>query len=136
MAEKTLAQKLGIKPGYRLLVMNAPEGFSERLQPLPEDASLETTPGKNFDAVLVFVRSKAEIDAYAPAAAGAIRFDGLLWFAYPKRTAKIPTDIHRDVGWDALDGLGFMGIAQVAVDDTWSATRFRPMEKVKHQRGS
>lgn len=131
MAEKTLAQKLGIKPGYRLWLVNAPEGFAERLQPLPEGASLETTPGKNYDAALVFVRSKAEIDAHAPAAAGAIRFDGLLWFAYPKRASKIPTDIHRDVGWDALDELGFRGIAQVAVDDTWAATRFRPVNTVK-----
>lgn len=132
---KTLAQKLGIKPGHKLLLMHAPEGCAEKLQPLPEGASIESTPGENYDAALVFVRNKAEIDDYAPSALGSVKYDGLLWFAYPKKSSKIPTDIHRDVGWGTVKGAGFEAIAQVAIDETWSATRFRPAEMVKRQRG-
>ena len=134
MSQKTLAQKLGLKIGHRLLVLNAPEGILGRLQPLPEGASLETTSGQNFDAALVFVRNKAEIDAHAAEAAESVKRDGLLWFAYPKQTSKIATDIHRDVGWDALRDRGYAPIAQVAVDETWSATRFRPEAMVKRQK--
>jgi hypothetical protein len=134
MSQKTLPQKLGIKPGQRLLLMNAPEGIADMLKVLPEGASLETTSGKDFDAALIFVRNKAEIDVNAAEAVGSVKRDGLLWFAYPKQTSKIKTDIHRDVGWDAVKGAGFEPIAQVAIDETWSATRFRPADMVKRQK--
>jgi hypothetical protein len=133
MAEKTLTQKLGIKPGYKLLVLNAPEGIMDALHPLPEGATLETTAGEGFDAVLAFVHHKADIDAFASMAAKSAKYDGLLWFAYPKQSSKVKTDIHRDVGWDAVNGLGFAGVAQVAVNETWAATRFRPADAVKRK---
>ena len=131
MVEKTLAQKLLIKPGNKVLVLNAPAGYVDRLNPLPEGATVTTTPGKNFDVVLAFMHNKAEVDSQSEHVVQAVKYDGLLWFAYPKKTSKIKTDITRDIGWEKVRGMGLEGVAMVAVDDTWSAMRYRPKEKVK-----
>jgi hypothetical protein len=136
MAERTLIQKFGIKPGFRLLVLNAPQGALEQLASLPEGATLHTGPDKGksgggYDVVLTFAHNKAEVDAHAAGAAKALKKGGLLWFAYPKQTSKIKTDIHRDTGWDAVTKLGFEGVSLTAIDDMWSAMRYRPAGEIK-----
>ena len=134
MSQRSLTQKLLIKPNYKVLVMNAPQGYADMLLPLPEGAALSTTPGTNFDCVLAFVYSRADVESYTRTAAKAVKPDGLLWFAYPKKTSKIKTDITRDVGWDTIYGMGWQGVAMIAIDDTWAAMRYRPDEKVKRQK--
>lgn len=134
MSEKTLVQKLLIKPRHKVLLMNAPQGYADMLKPLPEGATLATTPGENFDCVLAFVSNKADIDVHAETVVRSARHDGLMWFAYPKKSSKVKTDITRDIGWESVQKLGMEGIAQVAIDDTWAATRFRPNDMVKRPR--
>jgi hypothetical protein len=135
MNPSPLARKLGIKAGHRVLVTGAPGGYLEELGDLPEGTSLSTQPeGEPYDVVQTFVRDRAAIDEAAPEALGALKPGGLLWFAYPKKTSSIKTDISRDVGWDALTSAGWACIAQLSIDDTWSAGRFRPTADIK--RGS
>src|ERR1700690_2231495 len=88
-----LVKKLGIKPGHHVLVLNAPSGFVAALGTLPATASLTTQADSTFDAILVFVHNKAEADKYTPLALRALKARGLLWFAYPKKSAKVETDI-------------------------------------------
>jgi hypothetical protein len=126
MADSALVKKLGIKPGQGLLIMNAPQGYIERLSPLPEGASLATGPGGSFGFVQLFVANRAELNALAPAALEAAQPGALLWFAYPKRSSKLPTDLTRDEGWSSVTDAGFDGVAQISIDATWSAVRFRP----------
>ena len=134
MSQKSLAQKLLIKPGYKVLLMNAPQGYADMLMPLPDGAAMSTTPGENFDCVLAFVTNKADIEAHAKTVVKSVIHDGLMWFAYPKKSSKVKTDITRDVGWESVQKLGMEGIAQIAIDDTWAATRFRPNDMVKRPR--
>jgi hypothetical protein len=134
MAGSALAKKLGIREGQRLLIINAPEGYVDSLAPLPEYAEVQTTPDGAFDFVQVFVHSRADVEQYARTAIGALKPGGLLWFTYPKKTSKIKTDIHRDLGWDAVTNAGMEGIASVSVDDTWSGIRFRPAGDVKREK--
>jgi hypothetical protein len=142
MAETPLVKKLGIKPGYKLLILNAPEGYLTTLGALPEGVEVRTeakdTVGISgpFDAVQLFAHSKADVDQFAPGAIRAVKSDGLLWISYPKKSSKIKTDIHRDVGWDAVVKAGFEGVSLISVDDTWSAMRFRPASEVKSRRNS
>ena len=124
-----LYRKLGIKPGHRVLVLNAPDGYLEKLG-APDGVQVTTTQEGEFDCVQAFMRSKADIDTHGPAAIEAVRPGGLVWFAYPKKSAKVKTDISRDVGWDAMTGAGWENVAQVSIDDTWSAGRFRPSSDV------
>lgn len=114
----TLAAKLQIKPGESIRVLHAPPGVT---LDLPED------PKSN--AVLLFVSSLAELDRRAPAVLKALPPDALFWIAYPKKTGAIRTDIHRDCGWPPVTAAGLEGVRMVAIDDTWSAMRFRPVKR-------
>ncbi len=134
MMSSELITKLRLKSGQRAVIMNAPEGYIERLGPLPEGVTLEEKPDGTFDFVQLFVRDRAEVERFAPQAMRAAKPDGLLWICYPKKSSKIKTDITRDVGWETIRQAGFDGVALVSIDDTWSAMRFRPSESVKTKR--
>jgi len=133
MTQSPLSKKLGIKPGYQCLILSAPDGYIEMLDPLPDGATIRTSrDGKTtYDLVQDFVKSKAEVDAKAQPAIDAVKQKGLLWLTYPKKTSKIKTDIHRDVGWEAVYDAGWEGVSLISVDDTWSAMRYRPHEEIK-----
>lgn len=123
-----LARKLLIKPGSRIGLVNAPAGYAERLQPLPEGAELvDVQPG--LDVVQVFARDKEELERVAPAFTS-VRDGGLLWVCYPKGGRKAGTDLNRDLLWAELTRVGLTGVTLVAVDDTWSAMRVRPVDQV------
>jgi hypothetical protein len=130
MANSPLLKKLGVKPGYRLLVLNAPDGYLAQLTPLPEKAELATGGKGPFDVVQLFVKNKAQVDRDATKAIQAVKPRGLLWIAYPKKSSKIETDISRDVGWETMKKADWEGVAIFAIDDTWSALRFRPAADV------
>jgi hypothetical protein len=130
MAESPLAAKLQIRPESRLLVVNAPEGYLDRLQPLPKGVELVEGEQDAVDAVHLFARDSAELDRAAPAALRAVKPDGLVWISYPKRASGVETDLTRDVGWETVKGQGLRPVRQISVDDTWSALRFRPADQV------
>jgi hypothetical protein len=137
----SLAGKLQLKAAQRLRVLNAPQGYVERLeQELPgitvsrkgdTDAERLAASGSgSTDAVLLFVNSLAEAQRLAPTAIGAVEANGRLWMAYPKGTSKVKTDVNRDRLWEAIKPLGWLATRQIALDDIWSAMRFRPAELV------
>jgi hypothetical protein len=126
MGETPLVKKLGIKPGQRALVLNAPSGYLDQLGTLPEGVTLATAPAGVYDFVQVFVADRAAIERAARPAIAALRHGGLLWFAYPKKSSKVSTDVTRDVGWDTVADVGFGPVTQIAIDDVWSALRFKP----------
>ena len=134
MTENRLVKKLGIKPGQKLLIMNAPADYTQVLGALPEDTEVRTSPEGTFDFVQLFVRDKEDVDTYAPPAIQATKPDGLLWFSHPKKSSKVKTDLTRDVGWEAVGDAGFRPVAMVSVDVTWSAFRFRPVSEVKRRK--
>ncbi len=129
MPDDALLKKLLVKPGMRLLVLKAPDAYLDRL--VPAGSSIDTTPAGQYEFVQVFVHSRKDADELSGPALAALKPDGLLWMTYPKGTSKIKTDINRDTGWEALWQAGYVAIAAISIDDTWSALRFRPADKVK-----
>jgi len=133
MTDPTLIKKLGIKPKQRLLILNAPEGFSERIGTLlSTDIELLTTPtpSGNFDVVLQFVRNKAEVEEDTPKAIGMVKPGGRLWLSYPKQSSKVPTDVNRDMLWKIFPDSEWRPVTQISIDEIWSALRFRPKTEV------
>lgn len=127
-----LSKKMLIKPGSRVLVLNAPDGYSEKLEPLPQGAVRCSALDSTCNVVWLFVRNQAEIDHWFPRVFHQVSPGGILWVSYPKRTAPgVITDINRDTGWDAVVAAGWQGVTQIAVDETWSALRFRPKSEIK-----
>lgn len=130
MADTALAKKLLIRPGNRVLVLNAPEGYRDELGPLPDGAEVATEPEGAFDVVQLFARDTAELDRDWPAASAATKPGGVLWVAWLKQSAKSPTDLNRDILWSRLRTTGWTGVASVSVNAMWSALRFRPEGEV------
>ncbi len=136
MEPSSLAQKLQMRPGSRVLVVNAPEDYLAALSPLPEGAEVsegEDATGQ-YDVVQTFVKDRLDVERYAALALGALRAGGVLWFSYPKQSSKVATDLTRDRGWDVVARAGLRPVAQVSVDDVWSAVRFRPEADVDPRR--
>jgi hypothetical protein len=130
MSTAPLPKRLGIKPGFRVRVLAPPEGYLDQLAPLPADAEIVPKGTGPFDLVQLFVTSKADVDRQAGKVIAMLRPRGLLWIAYPKKTSKVKTDISRDHGWEAVGQAGWIGVSIIAIDETWSALRFRPREHV------
>lgn len=127
MTDEKLLKKLRIKPGMRLLILNAPRSFLDAIQPLPAGIELDATPsGAKYDYGHVFSHNSGELARYGPAVLSAVKPEALLWFSYPKKSSGLETDLNRDSGWKLVIEAGYRPVAQVAIDDTWSALRFRP----------
>jgi len=133
VADAVLVKKLLIKPGMRLAVFNAPAGYLDSLDPLPEGAEFVEGPGSDLDFVQLFVKNSGEYDRLGPAALGAVKTDGLLWICYPKKSSGVESDLDRDVVWKMLEPAGVRPVTQVAIDVVWSALRFRPNDRVNQR---
>ncbi len=127
-----LFNKLNLGTHRDILVANAPDSFAPELAALT-DVTIHRDP-KRLTAVpfaIVFVQTFADIEAAAkwlPKAEG----DAIIWFAYPKGTSKrYRCEFNRDTGWSAVGAAGFETVRQVAIDEDWSALRFRRTEYVK-----
>ena len=131
---RPLTEKLGMKGQLRALIMNAPKGYSTLLGPLPPDITVNTKPSGKYDFVHLFVGSREELDRLGPDAMNAVKPMAIFWIAYPKQSGGTGADITRDEGWDVVTAKGFEPVTQVAIDDIWSALRFRPAAEVGKRR--
>jgi hypothetical protein len=135
MIDPTLPRKLGIRAGTRVWLVNAPAGYADALRAaapnaLVEDGGAPAAGTGLVDLVHLFCATRADLDAHGPAAIAAYQTGGHLWVSYPKGGAKAGTDLNRDVDWGPLPVAGFRPVTQVAIDERWSALRFRRIEEV------
>ena len=121
---QTFAQKLNLKPGQALVLVNPPQGMDALLAGLlPENPLLNSLP-EQAEAVLVFLTRQDEA-GLLPGIYTRLKAGGLAWAAYPKGGSKVPTDLNRDILWKLIEPLGWRPVRMVALDETWSAMRFR-----------
>lgn len=123
MSPKTVAQKLLVKPNTTVWVSD--RGRAELLAPLPEGARVVSSPATATTAV-VFVEDEASLRKILDKRGGQLSTVETLWIAYPKGNR---SDINRDTLWPIVAEHGMRPIGQVAVDDVWSALRFRPLRE-------
>lgn len=126
-----LAKKLQIKPGSIWLLLNAPAGYEDLLTPLPDGAQLKLSPEGGFDGMQLFVKDSAEIAATLQLIHPFLKPDTYLWLIYPKKNSGIPTDLSMMSSWDEPAKYGLRPVASAAIDQRWSALRFRPETLVK-----
>jgi hypothetical protein len=134
MTTRPLTERLNLTGQLRALIMNAPKGYRTLLGPLPPDITVNTKPSGKYDFVHLFVNNREELARLGPDAMKAVKPMAIFWISYPKKTAKTDTDMSRDEGWEVVTDAGFETVAQVAVDDVWSALRFRPADEVGKRR--
>jgi hypothetical protein len=120
---KPLERKLGIKEGFRICFVNAPKGFQQELK-LPSDVHVLARPSKPLDLVLLFVKSERALKKCFSRVAQELSPKGMLWIAWPKKSAAIATDLSFDtvqrIGLDA----GLVDVKICAVNDFWSGLKF------------
>jgi len=119
-----LARKLGIKPGARVALVRAPDGFEDALDPLPDGVRVRTQARSSQDVVLFFATRLSELERRFNGLARAVSPSGGLWIAWPKRTSNVATDLRESVVRDVGLSHGLVDNKVCAVDDVWSGLRF------------
>jgi hypothetical protein len=119
VAEKSVLEKLRYTPGQRAAVLDAPAGYAP---PAGASATLDGT----FDFVHVFVTQRVQVASEGAKWRGALAKGGIFWASYPKGKA-IATDLNRDSLREALQQVGLEAVSQVAIDESWSALRAKPV---------
>jgi hypothetical protein len=119
--------KLNLKDHREIVLLQAPLSFEPELAWLTDRRVVrDLAEVSSVGFALAFAIMKSELDALAAALVAKAEGDAILWFAYPKRTSKrYKADFDRDHGWEVLRAAGFEPVRQVAIDDDWSALRFR-----------
>jgi hypothetical protein len=121
-------KKLNYKNQDPILVISAPESFEAELREATGEARVHKAPqpGTRYGFILAFVPMKADLLRAAKSVHRVIEDGAVLWFAYPKQTSKRYTsDLNRDSCWEALKPLRLQPVRQIAIDDDWSALRFK-----------
>ncbi len=127
MSDKTIAQKLSIKPGNKLLIINPPAGYSMVVGELPAGASLLSDGGGPVEAIQVFVANRLELENQLPRLMKLLAAKGMLWVTYHKGTSKVKTDINRDTIAAYARTLGLQAVAMISIDDDWAALRLKQL---------
>jgi hypothetical protein len=119
-----LLRKLGIREGSRVLLVGAPDRFGDVLGALPLGAELIDDDGGDIDVALLFVLRAEALEEEFGALAARMRPNGGLWVAYPKKAARVATDVTFDVvqAWGL--GAGLVDNKVCAIDETWTGLRF------------
>ncbi|HEY3403268.1 MAG TPA: hypothetical protein VGK59_07770 [Ohtaekwangia sp.] len=127
-------KKLNYKTQKLLYIINAPESFEKDMSEMKHLAGIKTnlTGAKGVEFFMAFVTRQNEVDDLTKKITGVISGDGVLWFAYPKGSSKkYKCEFNRDNGWVELGKQEFEPVRMVAVDEDWSALRFRRAENIK-----
>ena len=129
----SIFDKLNLKLQREIVVINAPASFEPELATLKEVVVLRDVKKANaIHFAIAFATRQMEVDALSKVLAAKAEGDALIWFAYPKGTSrKYQCDFNRDTGWDVMRGAGFDTVRAVAIDEDWSALRFRRVEFIK-----
>jgi hypothetical protein len=129
----TVFEKLNLKLQREIVVINAPASFEPELAALKDVVVLrDVKKAKAVHFAIAFATKQADVDALSKALAAKAEGDALIWFAYPKGASKkYQCEFNRDTGWDVLRSLGFDAVRAVAIDEDWSALRFRRVEFIK-----
>jgi hypothetical protein len=138
MAASSVFGKLNLKDQREIVVIGAPASFEPELRGLRGVTVRTKLSSAPVSFALSFVTKQAEVDALARDLAKRAGGDAVVWFAYPKGSSKRYTcEFNRDNGWAAMGAAGFEPVRMVAIDEDWSALRFRRVEFIKTlERGS
>jgi hypothetical protein len=112
-----LVQKLGIKDGDRVRIVNPPPHINDLIPGIP------TTTKGNAEVAWIFTSSRAELAKRLPTLAKAVFPDGMIWVSWPKKASKVPTDITEDTVREAAFPLGLVDVKVCAVDEVWSGLK-------------
>jgi hypothetical protein len=129
-----LFKKLNLKDHKNVLALHAPSTFEAELAQIEDVVTVYRglDAAERVDFAIVFATKQHEIDGAIARLFPKMSGDAILWFCYPKGSSKkYKCDFNRDTGWSSLGQYGIEPVRQVAIDEDWSALRFRKVEYIK-----
>jgi hypothetical protein len=118
-----LAKKLGIKNGFHISLINAPEYYLRLFTDLPANLYFENEEVKDIDLIHFFTKSRDDYETLLPVLKSRIKPNGIIWVSWPKKASKIPTYITEDIIRNFALQTGLVDIKVCAVDDIWSGLK-------------
>lgn len=126
VSTRSTVEKMRVKSGERILVLDAEPEAMTIFKKLPKGSSLETKAGKGgFDVVVLYVETAGKLAKRLPAAIKAGASGATLWIAYPKQSSGRTTTLNRDVGWEPTERHGLTHVTMIAFDAVWSGVKYR-----------
>jgi hypothetical protein len=127
-----LFKKLNFKAQPEIHILNAPASFAGEFQEMAGVTKVVQSIGKAVSFAIVFATKQKEVDDFAARIAACRQGDAVIWIAYPKGSSKrYKCEFHRDNGFEQMGAHGFEPVRMVAIDEDWSALRFREVNHIK-----
>jgi len=118
-----LPKKLGIKEGFQLLAIGAPEDYRSLLEPLPASVRFVSIANQNTDLVHIFSTKKQQLSKALAIYRDKLDPEAVIWVSWPKKSAKVPSEITEDVIREIALPLGFVDVKVCAIDEVWSGLK-------------
>ena len=118
-----LPQKLGIKPGMTLHVVDAPMDYAALIAPMGKKVAFATRLSKDVELLHAFVTTRDRLEDVLDRARAGLGSDAIVWVSWPKKAASVASEVTEDTVRDMALPLGFVDVKVCAVDDTWSGLK-------------
>ena len=118
-----LSKKLGIKPGHAVYAIDAPAGYRALLAPLPDGVTFVSRLSDSADVIHVFVTKTSTLATALPRIRTRMRADASVWVSWPKKAARLETDVTEDVVRAVALPAGLVDVKVCAVDEVWSGLK-------------
>jgi hypothetical protein len=125
MSDKSIAQKLFIKPDNKFLLVNPPAGYLTQLGALPEGVVILSDASCLVEVIQLFVANRLELEVQLPRLKELLAAKGMIWVTYHKGTSRVKTDVNRDSINAYAHSIGLEGVAMMSINDDWSALRLK-----------
>jgi hypothetical protein len=122
-SQRSLVEKLGIKAGTRIAIINAPRGYRATLGKLPDGVTVIVKPRGPLPFIHFFTPSRDVLEAQLPGLLRALEPAGTLWISWPKKSSGVETDITEDVVRAVALPTGLVDVKVAAIDDVWSGLK-------------
>jgi hypothetical protein len=118
-----LSKKLGIKEGSRVYALNAPEDYRQLLEPLPAEVTFSRSASARTDLAHVFIIRRRDLERHLIALRATLADTAPVWVSWPKKSARVPTDVTEDTIRAVALPMGFVDIKVCAVSEVWSGLK-------------
>ncbi|WP_408007590.1 DUF3052 domain-containing protein [Pseudalkalibacillus sp. A8] len=129
-----LLKKMNYKNQPEIWVIKAPAEFEAVMNEMADEVTImeDLKAGNKIDFVIMFAYKQADVAPFVDELLPQLEEDAFVWFAYPKKSSKrYKSNLSRDTGWQPIGDSGFEGVRQIAINDDWSALRFRHVDYIK-----
>jgi hypothetical protein len=123
-SKSSLVHKLGIKDGFKVALVDAPENYAHILGKLPGNVQVSRSARRELDFIQFFCMSKQNLEEKFPSLKSALSPKGMLWISWPKGASAIETDLNENVVREIGLKHGLVDVKVCAVDETWSGLKF------------